>query len=67
MDRIAINTDIQLSPKAVRVRAGVAVHVVAARANVAIGTVRTYELDPQAVTPPKKAALDPVYAQLARQ
>lgn len=56
----------QLSPKALRQRAGIPVHVVAARAGVSIGTTRSYELDPEkGVTPPKKAALDPIYAELA--
>jgi hypothetical protein len=56
---------LKFSPKAIRQAAGVPVHKIAALANVAIGTVRSYELDPEdGVTPPKKAALRPIYEQL---
>ncbi|HMI85120.1 MAG TPA: hypothetical protein VK550_13555 [Polyangiaceae bacterium] len=62
-----VSPDSPKNPKSLRQRAGVAVHVVAARAGVAIGTVRSYELDPEnGVSPPKKAALDPVYEGFAR-
>lgn len=47
-----------------RVAAGLSQVQVAAQSGTSLGTVRAYELDPEAVTPPKRVKLDAIYATL---
>lgn len=50
-----------------RERAGVSQVRVAAESNTSLGTVRAYELDPEGVTPRKRALLDPIYERFAAE
>lgn len=52
------------SPKERRKRAGVPLIKAAAYANVSEHTARVYEIDPESVSPAKRAALDSFYASL---
>jgi transcriptional regulator with XRE-family HTH domain len=47
-----------------RIAAGVSQLQIAAAANVALATVRAYELDPGSVRPGKRAALSAAYSRL---
>jgi transcriptional regulator with XRE-family HTH domain len=47
-----------------RVDAGVSQLQIAAAANVALATIRSYELDPSSVRPAKRVAIAAAYARL---